>query len=46
VKCLDRIGCNVHDILVVDRSLDNFYYNKESGLALPWRAQRKDTKLI
>lgn len=46
IKPLERIGCDVHSTLIIDVSEKNFYYNKESGLVLPWKGQRKDTKLI
>lgn len=45
IKPLDRIGCDVHNTMVIDISENNFHYNKDIGLELPWKAQRKDSKL-
>lgn len=46
IKPLERIGCDVHNTMVIDLSENNFYYNKDIGLELPWNAQRKDSKLV
>lgn len=46
LKLLWRIGCDVENTIIIDREEQNFKYEKEMGMAIPWKGRRKDSKLL
>lgn len=46
MKQLERVGCDPDNTLIVDRCEDNFRYDGEVGITLPWKGHRRDGKLL
>lgn len=46
IKLLERVGCDLDNTIIIDRSEANFKYDVKMGVQLPWKGMRKDNKLL
>lgn len=43
---LDRLGSDIDNTIIIDKTAINYHYNRANGIELPWRGQLRDKKLL